>query len=219
MSNYATLRHKYLLAVDRNLRRTPILRKAAQGIIESLDLFLDLPIKSFTDLDGLEMPYLSLGRIEVDQFRPSQIENFVAGNDGLMFSIHIVLDEAADLFPKAYICFNFTVDETNGILTVTSHSAVGGPFIINGSDFSPVSEHIYNVVLAELGTFDWQPTAAGVDLGAEVGRCPVPGAVLTPVPEKMPLTGKTFLSKRAPATVSHAYNKSTDTRSTSDANE
>lgn len=155
MSKYAALRREYAFPTPRKLGDTPRLRRAAQGLLDNLTLFLDLPIRCFTDLDGLEMPYLSLGRIENGQFRLGKIEDFVAWYDGLNFTINIVLDKAADQFPKAYICFNFTVDEQDGALTVISHSAPGGPFIINESDFTPVSEHIYNVIRTELASFHW----------------------------------------------------------------
>jgi hypothetical protein len=153
MSRYEALRNGYAAPVAPQLGRTLILRKAAQGILDNLVLFLELPTWSFTDLDGQQMPYVSVGRIEGGEFRLGTIEDFVATGNGLSFSLNVVVDEAADKFPKAHIIFSFTVDDNDGVLTVFNHSADGGPFIIKDLDFTAVSEHIYKVLHSELLDF------------------------------------------------------------------
>ena len=153
MSRYVALRDGYAVPVAPQLGRTLILRKAVQGVFDNLVLFLELPTWSFTDLDGQQMPYVSVGRIEGGEFRLRTIDDFVAKGDGLSFSLNVVLDEAVDKFPKAHIFFSFTVDDNKGVLTVVSHSADGGPFIIKDFDFTPVSEHIYKVIHSELVNF------------------------------------------------------------------
>ena len=158
MSRFVALRGEYALPVNVKAGRIEILRAAAQGIYDNLIQYLELPIWSFTDIDGQQMPYVSVGSIEGEQFRLRNVSDFVAGAHGLSFAINIVFDEAVDQFPKAFILFMLTVDEQNDVLTVTSHSTTKGPVVFTGSDFTPISAHIHEILCTELLIFKGLPT-------------------------------------------------------------
>ncbi|WP_139348060.1 MULTISPECIES: hypothetical protein [Pseudomonas] len=153
MSRFGALREKYTLPSNVEQGRAEALRSAVQGIYENLVLFLEIPTWSFTDLDGQQMPYISVGRLEGGEFRLGTVEDLVVGLNGMNFSINVVIDEAVDQFPKAHIHFSFTVNEQNGELTVISHSAASGPAVFTGDDFTPISQHLYEVMRGELAVF------------------------------------------------------------------
>jgi hypothetical protein len=153
MSRFEALRDAYALPTDVKPGRTEILRAAVQGIYENFVLFMETPVWSFKDLDGLDMPYISIGRIEGGEFRLGKAEDFAVSSEGVNFSINIVIDEAVDQFPKAHIHFCLTVDEHDGALTVTSHSAASGPVVFTGADFTPVSQHLHEIFCSELAAF------------------------------------------------------------------
>ncbi|MNG18778.1 hypothetical protein D3C84_1028730 [compost metagenome] len=108
--------------------------------------------------------YLTIGSIEVKKLRPVKAEDVIFGNDVLMFSIHVVLNEVVEQRPKAGIYFSFTIDQCDGVLIVVSHAAPADPFVIKGSDFSPISEYIYKAVRAQVDAFSKLPVVVELTL-------------------------------------------------------
>ncbi|TWI52541.1 hypothetical protein IQ22_03311 [Pseudomonas duriflava] len=118
----------------------------AQQIRDGFEAYLELPQRTFHDSDHAEKSYVRLGRPEDDQFIETHSTDLPGINSAIHFGIGVILEKAADIFPKRLVWIRLSIRKKGGIYYVRSEDAAVDEEVAESDkelDFSDVYKGLF----------------------------------------------------------------------------
>jgi hypothetical protein len=146
MSRYEQLQTAFLNQEQETHQYWSDLTAKAHMLKEGFEAYLELPQSTYIDNDQVEKHYVRLGRPEEDQFIETEAAELPGINSAIQFGIGVVLEKAADAFPKRLVWIRLSIKKKDNTYHVRSDDAAVDEEVNDsddGIDFSGAYKGMY----------------------------------------------------------------------------